>query len=72
MATIAPSAVQANCTECLTRNCPLAGAANYPVQFCYSFRRANCYLCAQLDCAMHGRLDTPVSVCERFVALNAA
>jgi hypothetical protein len=31
---------QANCTACLTRDCPMAGAANYPVQLCNSYRQA--------------------------------
>ncbi|MCS6960047.1 MAG: hypothetical protein RMK91_08345 [Pseudanabaenaceae cyanobacterium SKYGB_i_bin29] len=70
-ATITNPPLTANCTLCLTRECPLAGAANYPVRVCQTFRRANCYICNQLDCVLHGHKDSPVVQCDRFVALAA-
>jgi hypothetical protein len=60
---------QANCTACLTRDCPMAGAANYPVQLCNSYRQANCYFCNQSDCALNGSLDSPVMMCDQFAPL---
>ena len=63
---------QANCTACLSRNCPLAGSANYPVQVCNSYRQANCYFCDKSDCALNGSLDSPVMACDRFVPIAMA
>ncbi|MEL6224226.1 MAG: hypothetical protein AAFR31_16445 [Cyanobacteria bacterium J06627_8] len=60
---------EANCTNCLTRNCPMAGVLNYPVQFCNSYRQANCYFCSQSDCTLNGSLDSPVMVCDQFEPL---
>ncbi|NEZ54243.1 hypothetical protein [Adonisia turfae] len=60
---------QANCTACLSRNCPMAGAAEYPVQFCNSYRQANCYFCDKSDCALNGSLDSPVMACDQFVPI---
>jgi hypothetical protein len=57
---------QANCAVCLTRDCPMAGAADYPVQLCNSYRQANCYFCDKADCALNGSLDSPVMICSQF------
>lgn len=61
----------ANCTACLTRDCLMAGAANYPVQLCNSYRQANCYFCNQADCALNGSPDSPVMICDQFAPLMA-
>lgn len=63
---------EANCTVCLTRNCPMVGAADFPVQACNTYRQANCYFCSQVDCGMNGRQDSPVMVCDRFQVLALA
>ena len=60
----------ANCTACLTRDCPMVGAVDYPVQVCNSYREANCYLCSQVGCALIGSLDSPVLACDKFVPLR--
>lgn len=60
---------QANCTACLTRDCPMAGAAEFPVQLCNSYRQANCYFCNQADCALNGQIESPVMMCDRFAPL---
>lgn len=71
--TVPTAATQAaNCTDCLTRDCPLVGALDYPVQRCNSYRQANCYLCGKSDCALNGALDSPVMACGQFVALAVA
>lgn len=62
---------EANCTACLTRNCPMAGAPDYPVQLCNSYRQANCYFCNKSDCALNGTLDSPVMVCDQFAPVAA-
>lgn len=62
----------ANCTDCLTRNCSLAGTVNYPVQSCNRYRQANCYFCGKSDCALNGTLDSPVMSCHQFVTLAIA
>lgn len=59
----------ANCTACLTRNCPMAGAENYPVSSCNSYRQANCYFCSQSNCVLNGTIDSPVLVCNQFQPL---
>ncbi|MEM9818035.1 MAG: hypothetical protein AAF827_16730 [Cyanobacteria bacterium P01_D01_bin.6] len=61
----------ANCTACLTRDCPMAGAVNYPVQRCNSLRQANCYFCNQANCALNGSLESPVMACDQFAPLMA-
>ncbi|MFQ4136118.1 hypothetical protein PGN35_007335 [Nodosilinea sp. PGN35] len=58
-----------NCTDCLTRNCSMAGAIDYPVQRCTSYRQANCYLCGKADCTLNGKLESPVMACAQFVPL---
>ncbi|MEO0826059.1 MAG: hypothetical protein AAFX95_27335 [Cyanobacteria bacterium J06639_16] len=63
---------EADCTACLTRNCPMAGTVDYPVQLCNSYRQANCYFCSQSDCALNGSLDSPVMACDQFVPLAMA
>lgn len=63
---------EAHCTACLTRNCPMAGAIDYPVQVCNSYRQANCYLCGKADCALNGTSDSPVMACAQFVPLALA
>ena len=63
---------EANCTDCLTRDCPMTGVANYPVQFCNSYRQANCYLCSKSDCVLNGALESPVMACRQFVPLALA
>ena len=60
---------QANCTLCLTRDCPMAGAADYPVQLCNTYRQANCYLCDKANCPLNGSFDSPVMMCDQFVPL---
>ncbi len=60
---------EAHCTACLTRNCPMAGTVNYPVQVCNHYRQANCYLCSKADCTLHGASDSPVMACAQFVPL---
>lgn len=62
---------QANCTECLTRNCPMAGSADFPVERCCNFRQANCYLCNKTECVLNGTFDSPVRVCQQFEMLAA-
>jgi len=47
----------------------MAGATDYPVQVCNSYRQANCYLCGSADCALHGTSDSPVMACAQFVPL---
>ena len=61
-----------NCTECLTRNCPMAGSIAYPVQSCNSYRQVNCYLCGKTDCTLNGALESPVMACAQFVPLALA
>lgn len=63
---------QANCTICLTRNCPMAGTLDSPVQLCINYRQANCYFCNKSDCALNGSLESPVRVCEQFELLAIA
>ena len=63
---------QANCTACLTRDCPMAGTVNYPVQLCSSYRQANCYFCNQLDCVLQGSFTSPVTACNQFVPVSIA
>ncbi|NER80537.1 MAG: hypothetical protein F6K42_13365 [Leptolyngbya sp. SIO1D8] len=63
---------QANCTDCLTRNCPMAGAIDYPVQSCNSYRQANCFFCNKSDCTLNGSLDSPVMACDQFALLAVA
>ena len=60
---------QANCTDCLTRNCPMAGTLDYPVQFCNSYRQANCYFCSKSACALNGTFDSPIMACSQFEPL---
>ena len=62
----------ANCTTCLTRNCPMVGLVDYPVQVCNSYRQANCYFCSQSDCALNGIADSPVMACDQFRSLAMA
>ncbi len=62
---------EANCTVCLTRNCPMAGSVNSPVRLCSGFRQANCYLCNQSECVLNGSMDAPVRVCDQFEMLAA-
>lgn len=66
------AAREANCAVCLTRDCPMVGVADYPVQFCNSYRQANCYFCNQADCALNGALGSPVTGCSRFEPLGMA
>ena len=63
---------EANCSACLTRNCPMANAADYPVRLCNSYRQANCYLCNRSDCSLNGSSESPVLVCDRFELLAIA
>ncbi len=63
---------EANCTHCLTRNCPMAGSANSPVLQCNTYRQANCYFCNKSDCALNGTMNSPVMVCDQFELLVAA
>ena len=63
---------EANCTDCLTRNCPMTGVVDYPVQFCNSYRQVNCYLCSKSDCVLNGKLDSPVMACSQFLPLAIA
>ncbi len=62
---------QANCTECLTRDCPMSGLLNFPVALCNTFRTANCAFCAKKDCVMNGRLNAPVMDCNDFSFLTS-
>ncbi|MGF1523433.1 MAG: hypothetical protein ACFBSF_14050 [Leptolyngbyaceae cyanobacterium] len=62
----------ANCTNCLTRSCPMTGVVDYPVQFCNSYRQVNCYLCNKSDCALNGTPDSPVMACSQFAPLAIA
>lgn len=70
----APSALSltANCTACLTRDCPLAGCVDSPVSLCSSYRQVNCYLCTQADCALTGTLNSPVLACSQFQPIAIA
>ncbi len=63
---------EANCTACLTRNCPMQGALDFPVRLCNSYRQANCYFCNKADCALNGAVDSPVMVCDQFEPLAVA
>jgi hypothetical protein len=63
---------QANCAECLTRDCPLSASANSPVTVCSSFREANCAFCATRECPLNGQVHSPVMQCSDFVLLGAA
>jgi hypothetical protein len=63
---------EANCTACLTRSCPMAGATKFPVRLCNSYRQANCYFCNQSDCVLNGQIDSPVLACSQFQPLAAA
>jgi len=72
VAAIAEGQREANCTVCLTRDCPMAGLGNYPVRLCNSYRQANCYFCDKADCALNGALDSPVLVCDQFEPIAMA
>jgi len=60
---------EANCAVCLTRNCPMSGVVDYPVQLCNSYRQANCYMCNKSDCVLNGKQDSPVLLCNQFEPL---
>jgi len=69
VAPLAETQREANCTMCLTRDCAMAGRAEYPVRLCNSYRQANCYLCTQQDCVLKGALNSPVLMCDQFQPL---
>jgi hypothetical protein len=63
---------QANCSVCLTRDCPLSGNADSPVNVCNTYREVNCAFCAVKNCAMNGMMNSPVMACDAFQILSVA